>query len=188
MLKHLMLIKEKALICWRGFIKIVSENERRSLLIAASLVVVALIFSASAAFAQKTIRQDQLNELVFASLKSDHLIPLEFQAVDQKVKETKAVSIMFSQPKGTSFENILTILADPNQQMMLNRKFYYYPLVYDSQKIAQKYQLDPRQVTFIFFQNGQEKNRFVVENLRDLNNKFIPELNRLPMWKLNKQK
>lgn len=182
--RYLAIVKEKILIFWRKFIIVVSENERRSLLIAASLVVFAIIFSTSAAFAQKVIRQDQLNELVFDSLKSDHLIPLEYQKVDQKIKETKAISIMFSQPDGTSFNNVMTILDDPEQKPMLNRQFYYYPIVYDSETIAEKYQLDPRQVTFIFFHNGKEKNRFVVESLKDLDHEFIPELNRLPMWKL----
>lgn len=184
MARYLEVLKENTIIYWRKFITIVSENERRSLTILVSLVLAVLIFSASAVYAQKSIRQDQLNELVFSSLKSDHLIPLEYQTVEQKIEQTKAISIMFSQPHGTSFKNVLTILDDPSQKNMLNRKFYYYPIVYDSEKIAQKYQLDPRQVTFIFFQNGKEKNRFVVESLKDLNNEFIPELNRLPMWKL----
>lgn len=180
------IIKEKCLILWREFVRAASENERRTLTIAASLVVVVLIFSVSAAFAQTAIRRSQLEELVFSSLKSDHLIPLDYQTVDQKIKDTKAISIMFSQPSGTSYENVMTILDDPNQEKMLNRKFYYYPIVYDSETIAKKYQLDPRQVTFIFFQNGKEKNRFVVESLKDLNDTFIPELNRLPMWTLKK--
>ncbi|MDT2595780.1 hypothetical protein P7D52_02135 [Enterococcus dongliensis] len=186
MKRYLTLIKEKSLDLWERFINIVSENERRSLMITASLVLVALIFSVSVLFAQKTIRQDQLDELVFRSLKSDHLIPLDYQTVDQKVKDTKAISIMFSQPRGTSFENVMTLLDDPAQERMLNRRFYYYPIVYDSEAIAKKYRLDPRQVTFIFFHNGKEKNRFVVEGLDDLNEAFIPELNRLPMWNLKK--
>jgi len=184
--RYIVILKNRLLIFWRKSIIIVSENERRSLMIAASLVVFALLFSASAVFAQKTIRQDQLDELVFDSLKSDHLIPMDYQTVDQKIEQIKAISIMFSQPNGTSFENVMTILDDPNQQTMLNRKFYYYPIVYDGETIAKKYQLDPRQVTFIFFHNGKEKNRFVVESLKDLNNEFIPELNRLPMWNLKK--
>lgn len=184
--RYIGIVKEKLLNYWRKFIEIVSENERRSLMIATSLVIFAVLFSTSAVFAQKVIRQDQLDELVFDSLKSDHLIPLEYQTVEQKIKDTKAISVMFSQPDGTSFKNVMTILDDPNQKSMLNRKFYYYPIVYDSEKIAQKYQLDPRQVTFIFFHNGKEKNRFVVESLKDLNNEFIPELNRLPMWELKK--
>lgn len=184
MARYLETFKENVIIYWHKFINIVSENERRSLTILFSLVVMTLVFSASAVYAQKNIRQDQLNELVFRSLKSDHLIPLEYQTIEQKIKQTKAISIMFSQPDGTSFENVMTILDDPDQENMLNRKFYYYPIVYDSETIAEKYRLDPRQVTFIFFQNGKEKNRFVVEGLKDLNNEFIPELNRLPMWKL----
>lgn len=184
--RYLIMVKNKLLIFWQKFIIIVSENERRSLIIAICLVLFALLFSASAAVAQRTIRRDQINELVFDSLKSDHLIPLNYQTVEKKITETKAVSIMFSQPDGTSFENVMTILEDPTQQSMLNRKFYYYPIVYDSETIADKYNLDPRQVTFIFFHNGKEKNRFVVESLKDLNNEFIPELNRLPMWNLKR--
>jgi hypothetical protein len=49
----------------------------------------------------------------------------EYQKVDQKIKETKAISIMFSQPDGTSFNNVMTILDDPEQKPMLNRQFYY---------------------------------------------------------------
>lgn len=184
--QYLTIVKNKILIFWRRFITTASENERRTLIIAASLVVFVFLFSASAVMAQRTIRQDQLDELVFDSLKSDHLIPLNYQMVDQKIKDTKAISIMFSQPNGTSFENVMTVLDDPNQKTMLNRKFYYYPIVYDSETIADKYNLDPRQVTFIFFHNGKEKNRFVVESLKDLNNEFIPELNRLPMWNLKR--
>lgn len=188
MKRSLLTFKDNLLKYWYKFIEIVSENERRSLMITVSLVIIAIIFSTSAAFAQTTIRQDQLNDLVFDSLKSDHLIPLNYCELEEKINDTKAISIMFSQPSGTSFENVMTILDNPDQETMLNRKFYYYPIVYDSETIAKNYQLNPRQVTFIFFRNGKEKNRFVVENLQDLNSEFIPELNRLPMWKLNQNK
>lgn len=94
---------------------------------------------------------------------------------------------MFAQPHGDFLENILTILDTPKQKEELNRTFYYYPLVYNSSKIAENYNLDPTKITFIFFQKGQEKNRFVVEDLKDLNKEFVPELNRLPMWRLKDQ-
>lgn len=102
--QYLTIVKNKILIFWRRFITIASENEPRTLIIAASLVVFVFLFSASAVMAQRTIRQDQLDELVFDSLKSDHLIPLNYQMVDQKIKDTKAISIMFSQPNGTSLK------------------------------------------------------------------------------------
>ncbi|WP_407857013.1 hypothetical protein [Enterococcus hailinensis] len=186
MQRYIQIIKEQIIVFWQNLSDILLENKQRAIVILSSFVFLVLLFSASVVFAQKTIRQDQLNELVFDSVKSDYLLPLNYQELDTKIQSTNAVSIMFSQPMGTSYEKVLSLLEDPNQKSMLNRKFYFYPIVYDEKQIEQEYKIDPNKVTFIFFQKGKEKNRFVVESLDDVNHEFIPELNRLPMWQLNK--
>ncbi|MFC4771520.1 hypothetical protein [Enterococcus hermanniensis] len=185
MQKHLLILKENMTEFWHKTLEALLEYKQRTIVISISLVFITLLFSASVVFAQKTIRQDQLNGLVFNSVKSDYLLPLNYNELDKKIQSTKAVSIMFSQPRGTSYKKVLSLLEDPNQKSMLNRKFYFYPIVYDEKLIAQKYKIDPDKVTFIFFQKGKEKNRFVVESLNDVNHEFVPELNRLPMWQLN---
>ncbi|GCF93703.1 hypothetical protein NRIC_15940 [Enterococcus florum] len=177
-------LKTKIQTIWQLFLDVVTENERKSLMIAASLVFFSLLFSITTYFAQQSIRQSELEQTVFAAIESDHILPLEYGKSDRIINDTPAISVMFSQPNGDSYQNVMKILTTPEQEDELNRMFYYYPIVYDSSKIAQKYQIDPTKVTFIFFQKGKEKKRFVLEDLRDLNNEFIPELNRLPMWRL----
>lgn len=182
-----MMAKDRLSAGWQLFIQAVSENERKSLTIAASLVIFSIVFSVSVGYAQKTIRKDELNTLVNQQIQSDHITPFAYEEGDTAIKDSPAISVMFAQPQGDSLANVLTILDTPKQEEELNRSFYYYPLVYNSSKIADTYNIDPTKVTFIFFQKGQEKNRFVVEDLKDLNQEFIPELNRLPMWRLKDQ-
>ncbi|EOH90254.1 hypothetical protein [Enterococcus pallens] len=180
-------VKDRLTAGWQLFLQAVSENEKKSLTIAASLVIFSIVFSVSVGYAQKSIRKDELNTLVNQQIQSKHITPFAYEEGDAAIKESQAISVMFAQPHGDSLENVLTILDNPKQEEELNRTFYYYPLVYNSSKIAEVYNIDPTKVTFIFFQKGQEKNRFVVEDLKDLNKEFVPELNRLPMWRLKDQ-
>lgn len=180
-------VKDRLTAGWQLFLQAVSENEKKSLTIAASLVIFSIVFSVSVGYAQKSIRKDELNTLVNQQIQSKHITPFAYEEGDAAIKESPAISVMFAQPHGDSLENVLTILDNPKQEEELNRTFYYYPLVYNSSKIAEVYNIDPTKVTFIFFQKGQEKNRFVVEDLKDLNKEFVPELNRLPMWRLKDQ-
>lgn len=182
-----MTVKNRLSAGWQLFLQAVSENERKSLTIAASLVIFSIIFSVSVGYAQKNIRKDELNTLVNQQIQSKHITPFAYEEGDAAIKDSPAISVMFAQPHGDSLENVLTILDTPKQEEELNRSFYYYPLVYNSSTVAETYQIDPTKVTFIFFQKGQEKNRFVVEDLKDLNKEFVPELNRLPMWRLKDQ-
>lgn len=184
MKNFLVTVKNRLTAGWQLFIEAVSENEKKSLMIAASLVIFSILFSVTVGYAQKSVRQDELDTLVNQTIQSDHIIPFVYGESDQTIKDSPAISVMFAQPHGGSFENVLNILDTPKQEEELNRTFYYYPLVYNSSRIAEEYNIDPTKVTFVFFQKGQEKNRFVVEELSDLNTEFIPELNRLPMWRL----
>ncbi|MGG5316264.1 hypothetical protein [Enterococcus sp. AZ072] len=187
MKNFLVTVKNRLGAGWQLFIQAVSENERKSLTIAASLVIFSIIFSVSVGYAQKSVRKDELNTLVNQQMQSDYITPFAYEEGDAAIESSPAISVMFAQPHGDSLENILNILDTPKQKEELNRTFYYYPLVYNSSKIAENYNLDPTKITFIFFQKGQEKNRFVVEDLKDLNKEFVPELNRLPMWRLKDQ-
>ncbi|MBO1307279.1 hypothetical protein JZO70_13965 [Enterococcus sp. 669A] len=184
MKNFLVTVKNRLTAGWQLFIEAVSENEKKSLMIAASLLIFSILFSVTVGYAQKSVRQDELDTLVNQTIQSDHIIPFVYGESDQTIKDSPAISVMFAQPHGGSFENVLNILDTPKQEEELNRTFYYYPLVYNSSRIAEEYNIDPTKVTFVFFQKGQEKNRFVVEELSDLNTEFIPELNRLPMWRL----
>lgn len=176
---------QKILVGWQTFRQLLIKNEKKTIAITGILILSLVLFLGALIVAQPKIRRSQLESLVGKTVTSDHMTVLDYAHEDQKVKNTKAISVMFSQPHGQTFNQVGNLLAKKEDE--LNRTFYYYPIVYDRQSIAKKYHIDPTKVTFIFFQNGREKNRFVVEELKDLDKTFIPELNRLPMWRLHQR-
>lgn len=178
-------LKQKAVVFWQQILRGSKKQKKRIAVLSVLCLSLALFFGALKV-AQPKIRHSQLESLITQNVASDQMIVLDYGTEDAKIKQTKAISVMFSQPHGKYFTRVESLLTQKEAE--LNRTFYYYPVVYDQQAIAKKYQLDPTKVTFIFFQDGKEKNRFVVDDLSDLNQTFIPELNRLPMWRLHQSK
>lgn len=178
------LIRQK-LADWRlAFDEAVYGHEKRSLIVLGLFVVSAVIFSAAMPYAQERIRESQLEGVVYPIVADDHFKTMPYAQADSTIKQTKALSVMFSQPRGDSFAKVVATISDQKTGSELNRQFYFYPLVYDVKEIAAKYKLDPAKVTFIFFENGVEKNRVVTEELANFKEEFVPELNRLPMWNI----
>ncbi len=70
------------------------------------------------------------------------------------------------------------------QDSELNRSIYFYPLIYQTGRMSEKYQLNVEEATFIFFEGGIEKNRFTYQSIDTPEKNIIPELNRLPMWNM----
>ena len=62
-----------------------------------------------------------------------------------------------------------------------HRSLYIYPLIYNAGKAQEQYNVSGDEITLVFFENGKEKTRTVVEKSMDLKTQLIPELNRLPM-------
>ena len=91
---------------------------------------------------------------------------------------------MFSKPNGEELAEVFQLFNDKENEM--NRSVYYYPIVYDTQSFLDTYGVKANEITFVFFENGQEKNRFTYQSLKDPAEEFIPELNRLPMWNIRK--
>ncbi|MFV0557160.1 MAG: hypothetical protein ACK5MW_00715 [Enterococcus sp.] len=141
------------------------------------------LFVLSFAPIQQQIRESQLNDLVYADLPEQQLQPLRPAEIERKIHDTKAVTIMFSPPKGADYQQVLHVMNDPKQAEQLNRTIFYYPLVYPD-AISQTYQLAPNEVTLVFFEAGKERNRLNVSELADFEDEFIPEVNRLPIWSL----
>lgn len=86
MKNFLVTVKNRLGAGWQLFIQAVSENERKSLTIAASLVIFSIIFSVSVGYAQKSVRKDELNTLVNQQMQSDYITPLLMKKVMQLLR------------------------------------------------------------------------------------------------------
>ncbi|WHA10513.1 hypothetical protein P3T75_06845 [Enterococcus montenegrensis] len=168
---------------WQDFASWAEENQRKALLTVLGLLIGVTLFSATMVVAVAHIRQSEYVELIHPTIKSNKIKSFDYGSEDQEIKSANAISVMFAPPYGQELNHVLNTLNGEKKEE-LNRTFYYYPLVYDTQNLAQKYKVNPSKVTFIFFEKGVEKNRFEVSELTNYDEEFIPELNRLPMWNI----
>lgn len=133
-------------------------------------------------FFRPSIRQSQIDTLIFQQNEVKSLEPISYNQLDSTVNSTKAISVLLANPATENYQKMISILNE--QEKELNRKIYFYPLIYTNTVLFEQYQINPDEVTFIFFEGGIEKNRLVFDALEQAKTTFIPELNRLPMWNL----
>lgn len=169
----------------KSFYQLLLAHQKKTIAILSSLLILVMIGSFSLITGQERIRQRSIENTVYQKMQAEALTPLKYPQADEKIQQTKNISVMFSPAKGATFEQVLKTMKQAEGNQDLSGEFYYYPIVYDSQTIAKKYQLNPKEVTFIYFKAGKEKNRFVVEDLRNFERTFIPKLNRLSAVELN---
>lgn len=129
---------------------------------------------------QKKIRSAEMASLVTNQVKSKKVNFLEYQTADTTIREQSALSVMFARPNGATYEKVVKLL-NSKKMAEFNRVLYMYPIVYQAQGVKETYKVDPEKVTLVFFEKGQEKKRYEIEQTTDLQTMFIPELNRLPM-------
>lgn len=175
-------LKKESLEFWQQFVTAVSKNQRKTIAFALVGVLLSCGLSFLMVSSQTRIRSSLVDRMAFYSLPPEKIQPLHYKQAEQQIKEKKAVSIMFSKPNGKQLNEVFKIVDERHSE--LNRNFYYYPIVYDSENFKEQYQVDPTQITFVFYENGQEKNRFTMSELNNPQSDFIPELNRLPMWNM----
>lgn len=175
-------IKNSLQALWHGFADTINANKKKSILdvFLALLLVIALTFLTLTV--NSKIRAAQMDNLIYEDLPTKKIVPFSYGEGDKMINEKKAVSVMFAKPNQTETRKALQIIKQKEDE--LNRKFYYYPLVYQTPEIKNTYNIASDEVTFVFFQNGEEKNRFTLNSVKDPKENFIPELNRLPMWNI----
>lgn len=167
---------------WYNFEDTVYRNPKKTILYAVGGLATVSLLTLAMIAANVRIRQTQISTLVVDRLPVDKIIPITYGKEDKTIKDKQAISVMFTRPQGKAYHEMMAQLKEKSQE--LNRKFYYYPIVYDASEIGNAYKLNPDEVTFVFFEKGVEKNRFVFDSLEDADINFIPELNRLPMWNI----
>lgn len=167
---------------FESFKQTLRENPRKILFSFIFLLVLLISLLLMMLLGRTSIRQSQLESLVYPKITSKQLIPLNYNQEEKKIAEAEAVSILFGIPSNSDYQAMLKIVKKKEKE--LNRSIYVYPLVYQVDKIAQKYQINPTETTFVFYEEGVEKNRFTFESVEEPERNFIPELNRLPMWNI----
>lgn len=158
------------------------KNPKKSVFYSLFSLFLLLSFFYSLLYFRTTIRQSQLEVLIFQPNESNVLEPISYNQLDSTVKSAKAISVLLANPATENYQKMLAILNE--QEKEVNRKIYFYPLVYSDSTLLEQYQLSSEEVTFVFFEGGIEKNRFVFDSLEQAETTLIPELNRLPMWNL----
>jgi len=147
------------------------------------LLILSLLLTVAMFLLPEKIREEQVNSLVYSSIPTSKLKPFDYSKADQKIKQSRAISVMFSKPNGKTYQDMLDVFNDPDLMEELNRPIFYYPIVYDVHELEQKYNIRTDEVTFIFFDGGKEANRITAGKggITDFDKELIPELNRLPL-------
>lgn len=147
------------------------------------LLILSLLLTVAMFLLPEKIREEQVNSLVYSSIPTSELKPFDYSKADQKIKQSRAISVMFSKPNGKTYQDMLDVFNDPELMEELNRPIFYYPIVYDVHELEQKYNIRTDEVTFIFFDGGKEANRITAGKggITDFDKELIPELNRLPL-------
>lgn len=147
------------------------------------LLILSLLLTVAMFLLPEKIREEQVNSLVYSSIPTSKLKPFDYSKADQKIKQSRSISVMFSKPNGKTYQDMLDVFNDPELMEELNRPIFYYPIVYDVHELEQKYNIRTDEVTFIFFDGGKEANRITAGKggITDFDKELIPELNRLPL-------
>ena len=158
------------------------ELRQRKLLMITAIVALVLIIGSIIFIPtmQKNIRAAQVESLVAGPIKSEKVSVLDYKTADKKIQETGAMSVMFAKPSGKQYDQMVK-LFNSDKMNEFHRSLYIYPLIYNAGKAQEQYNVSGDEITLVFFENGKEKTRTVVEKSMDLKTQLIPELNRLPM-------
>lgn len=110
--------------------------------------------------------------------KINYLYPI---SADETIKKKNGITVMFAIPNGKLYTDIIRVFKDSQQMNLFNRTLYIYPIIYQSQEIEKKYNINKNQITMIFFENGKAQNSFLVTQELNIKNDFISLLNQLPL-------
>lgn len=153
------------------------ENPKKFYTILILIIVLFTTLFSTTLLSRKHIRNQQIETLIFQNISNKIVTPTTDLAA---LKKEPAVTVMFASPAAKNYSDVFQLLSRKEKE--LNRTIFFYPIVYNKDKISQEYQIDSKKITFIFFEKGKEKNRFTFESLETPSNELMPELNRLPMW------
>lgn len=84
------------------------------------LLILSLLLTIAMFLLPEKIREEQVNSLVYSSIPTSKLKPFAYSQADQKIKQSRAISVMFSKPNGKTYQDMLDVFNDPKLMEELN--------------------------------------------------------------------
>ncbi|EOI00579.1 hypothetical protein UAY_01682 [Enterococcus moraviensis ATCC BAA-383] len=162
---------------------VTSLNKQKKLSAIVLVVIVLFIISLFIVVpkVQTNIRAAEIDSLVNQEKLVKKANYLDAKTADQDISKKTAMTVLFSIPSGKTYDGVVDVLKDKKLMKDFNHSIYIYPIVYNPEKIEEKYKIKKNEVTIIFFENGKEKNRIPIDGSFDTKTMLIPALNQLPL-------
>ncbi|MGX7262475.1 hypothetical protein ACWOEF_00715 [Enterococcus crotali] len=166
------------------FVASLNRQKKLTAIIIAVIVVLIISLFIVVPRVQANIRSSEIKSLVSQEKLTKKASYLDAQTADKEISEKTAMTVLFSVPSGKTYNQVIQVLKDSKKIKEFNHSIFVYPIVYDPEKIEEKYAVKRDEVTVIFFENGKEKNRIPIDASFDVNTLLILALNQLPLSSL----
>lgn len=147
--------KEKTVESWQALLDDLYRDQKKTIFTLIGGILFALVFAGLIVFSQNRINASLVDRIAFDKLPSEKVQPLPYLTADKTIRETRAISVMYSKPNGPQLDQVFDLIQAQEDEM--NRTFFYYPIVYDVAFFSNEYDIDPDKVTFVFYEEGVEK-------------------------------
>ncbi|WP_071131490.1 hypothetical protein [Enterococcus timonensis] len=142
-------------------------------------VIILIVLLSVTPHLQQTIRTQQLASVVYPEKMAKKVTLVEYPNI-KKISQQETATIIFVPTNGLYAHEVSDLLADDKNLQALNHTVYLYPMVYNTHEEAEKFAIDYRYTTVIFFEKGKEENRLVLKEPGQFQN-FVAKLNDLSM-------
>lgn len=163
------------------FIELINKKKKLSAIILGLVIVFIISLFIFIPKMQANIRISEMNYLNEKVNLNKKVSFFDEENSEKQIDEKNAITVLFSEPHGTEYDKVLAAFSDNKLMNSFNHSLFIYPIVYNSSIIEKKFGINKNEVTIIFFENGKEKNRFIVMDSLDVKTMLIPKLNELPL-------
>lgn len=163
------------------FVKLINKKKKLSAIIFGVIILFIISLFIFIPKIQANIRTSELTSLVEKVNLNKKVTFFNEKDIEKQIDSKNALTVLFSEPHGTAYDKVLAVFSDNKLMNNFNHSLFIYPIVYNSNNIEKKFGVNKKEVTVIFFENGKEKNRFIVTDSLDVNTMLIPQLNELPL-------
>lgn len=164
-----------------NIIEFINRQKKLTAIILVVIVLVIISLFMVVPKVQANIRASEIKSLVNQENLSKKANYLDPKTADKEISKKTAMTVLFSVPSGRTYGNVMNVLKDSELMKDFNRSIYLYPMVYDVEKIEQKYKIKKNEVAIVFFENGKEKNRISIDENFDTKKMLITSLNQLSL-------